>query len=74
MADARTEKKGNTCRICGKKIFTTYPQNWPFKDGEDMFCSDDCMSVRARRANRESTIADHAVKKIWKRMRYGSRK
>jgi len=62
------------CAVCGKQFFTTYPGNWPYRDQGDMFCSDNCMSVHARKARRESTIADHAVKKIWKRMRYGSRK
>lgn len=66
------------CPVCGKQFYTTYPDNWPFKEGETLYCSKDCMLVFAPRAKRveakEPLIADHAVRKIWKKMRYSSRK
>ena len=34
-----------TCDICGKKIFTAYPQNWPYKHMSKVFCSEDCRIV-----------------------------
>lgn len=66
------------CPACGKTFFTTYPDNWPFAEGEALFCSRDCMLTKAGKAERvkakEPLMADHAIRKIWKRMRYSSRK
>lgn len=35
------------CSICGKKFFTAYPQNWPYRHKEAVFCSEDCRIVHA---------------------------
>lgn len=35
------------CSICGKKFFTAYPQNWPYRHKESVFCSEDCRIVHA---------------------------
>ena len=37
------------CAICGKKIFTTYPANWPYRYRNKVFCSLDCKIVHAAR-------------------------
>lgn len=37
------------CSICGKKFFTAYPQNWPYRYGEKVFCNEDCRIVHAAR-------------------------
>ena len=38
-----------TCDICGKKIFTVYPENWPYRHGGKFFCSENCRIVHAAR-------------------------
>lgn len=38
-----------TCDICGKKIFTVYPDNWPYRHGGKFFCSENCRIVHAAR-------------------------
>ena len=38
-----------TCDICGKKIFTAYPDNWPYRHGKKIFCSENCKIVHAAR-------------------------
>lgn len=66
------------CPVCGKEFFTTYPDNWPFKHGDRMLCSRNCMMVRAgaeaRTRAREPLLADSSIRKIWKKMRYSNRK
>ena len=37
------------CAICGKKIFTTYPANWPYRYKSMVFCSQDCQIVHTAR-------------------------
>ena len=37
------------CAICGKKIFTTYPANWPYRYKSKVFCSQDCKIVHTAR-------------------------
>lgn len=37
------------CAICGKKFFTAYPQNWPYRYKQKIFCSEDCRIVHAAR-------------------------
>ena len=37
------------CDICGKKIFTACPQNWPYRYKQKIFCSEDCRIVHAAR-------------------------
>ena len=37
------------CAICGKKIFTAWPDNWPYRHGEKIFCSENCKTVHAAR-------------------------
>ena len=37
------------CAICGKKIFTTYPDNWPYRYKSKVFCSQDCKIVHTAR-------------------------
>ena len=38
-----------TCFICGKKFFTAYPQNWPYRMMQKVFCSEDCRIVHKAR-------------------------
>ena len=37
------------CFICRKKIFTAYPDNWPYRYKSRVFCSQDCKIVHAAR-------------------------
>lgn len=37
------------CAICGKKIFTAWPDNWPYRHGGKIFCSENCKTVHAAR-------------------------
>ena len=38
-----------TCFICGKKFFTAFPDNWPYRMMEKVFCSEDCRIVHKAR-------------------------
>lgn len=38
-----------TCDICGKKIFTSFSDNWPYRHGNKIFCSENCKIVHAAR-------------------------
>ena len=37
------------CAICGKKIFTAWPDNWPYRHGGKIFCSENCKTVHEAR-------------------------